>query len=243
MRIIKVNAIDSTNTYLRKMCNKELVVDYTIITTKEQTKGRGQMGAVWRSEKGKNLVFSTFKNLKYLKIENSFFVSMVTSLSILKALKETDIPNLKIKWPNDILSEKHKICGILIENVIKNNKLSSCIVGVGLNVNQTVFKNLPKASSLKLITGKHYDLDELLIKIIKHMQHYFMRLDKGELSELKREYEVELFRKNKPSTFKDTEGNMFSGFIKGVSSSGKLNVLLEDEITQEFDLKEIQLLY
>ena len=243
MRIIKVNAIDSTNTFLRKMCNKELVVDYTIITAKEQTKGRGQMGAVWSSEKDKNLIFSTFKNLKYLKIKDSFFVSIVTSLSIHKALKEAGIPNLKIKWPNDILSEKKKICGILIENVIKNNKLNSCIVGVGLNVNQTEFKNLPKATSLKLATEKHYDLDELLIKIINHLKHYFMRLDKGALAELKREYEVELFRINKPSTFKDAEGNMFSGFIKGVSNSGKLNVLLEDDIIQEFDLKEITLLY
>lgn len=243
MRIIKVNAIDSTNSYLRKMCSNELVSDYTIVVTNKQTKGRGQMGTVWSSEKGKNLIFSVFKDLNTLSIEDSFYVSIVTSLSIYKALKESNIPKLKIKWPNDILSEKNKICGILIENVIKNNKLSSCIIGVGLNINQTEFKNLPKASSLKSITGKHFDLDELLNKIINQLKQYFTRLDNGDLADLKQEYEDELFRKNKPSTFKNAEGNMFSGFIKGISNSGKLNVLLEDEIIQEFNLKEINLLY
>jgi len=75
------------------------------------------------------------------------------------------------------------------------------------------------------------------------LKHYFTRLDNDEFAELKQEYEDELFRKNKPSTFRNTEGTMFSGFIKGISNSGKLNILLEDEITQEFDLKEITLLY
>ena len=159
------------------------------------------------------------------------------------ALKKANIPKLKIKWPNDILSEKNKICGILIENVIKNNKLNSCIIGVGLNVNQTEFKNLPKASSLKSTIGKHFNLDELLTNIINHLKYYFTRLDNGDLAELKQEYEDELFRKNSPSTFKNAEGELFSGFIKGISNSGKLNVLLEDEIIQEFDLKEITLLY
>ncbi len=243
MRIIKVNAIDSTNSYLRKMCSEELVADYTIIVTSEQTKGRGQMGTVWSSEKDKNLIFSVFKELKTLSIEDSFYVSIVTSLAIHRALKEANIPKLKIKWPNDILSEKNKICGILIENVIKNNKLSSCIIGIGLNVNQTEFKNLPKASSLKSTIGKHFNLDELLTNIINQLKHYFTRLDNGDLAELKLEYEGELFRKNKPSTFKNAEGNMFSGFIKGISDSGKLNVLLEDEVIQEFSLKEITLLY
>lgn len=243
MRIIKVNAIDSTNSYLRKMCNMGVVSDYTIVIANEQTKGRGQVGTVWDSENGKNLIFSVFKKIDTLKIEDLFYVSMITSLSIFKALREASIPNLRIKWPNDILSENYKVCGILIENVVKNNQIASCIIGIGLNINQTEFKNLPNASSLKLIMGKYFDLEELLVSITKHLKQYFIRLDNAELDEIKQEYEDELFRKNKPSTFLNVEGNMFSGFIKGVSNSGKLNVLLEDEIIQEFDLKEITLLY
>lgn len=243
MQIIKLNATESTNSYLRDLYSKQKVVDYTVVLAKKQKKGRGQMGTVWSSQEGKNLTFSVFKGLKGLDIENTFFVSIVTSLAIVKALKALNISNLKIKWPNDILSDNYKICGILIENVIKNNELDSCIIGIGLNVNQMEFKDLPKASSLKLLTGIHYTLDEVLNEIVNKMEQYFIKLRKGNLSDLMKEYESHLFRKNKPSTFTSTEGTMFSGYIKGITNSGKLSVLLEDNIISEYDLKEITLLY
>ena len=149
---------------------------------------------------------------------------------------------IKIKWPNDLLFEGKKICGILIENVIKN-KLNSTIIGIGINVNQTEFNNLHKASSLKMITGIHYNLDEILHSIIKNTKYYSSILEEGKYEDVKNEYEMSLFRKNKPSTFKDEKGELFPGFIKGVTKYGKLQVLMEDEIVKKFDLKEIQLLY
>jgi BirA family biotin operon repressor/biotin-[acetyl-CoA-carboxylase] ligase len=167
---------------------------------------------------------------------------MAISLAIIKAFKALNIPDLSIKWPNDILSADKKICGILIENVIKN-KLNSTIIGIGVNVNQTQFKNLPKASSLKSITGIHYELDEILNSIIKHTKYYSLLLQEEHYDTVKTEYENLLFRKNKPSTFRNAEGELLTGFIKGVTKYGKLRVLLEDEIVKKFDLKEIELLY
>ena len=167
---------------------------------------------------------------------------MAISLAILKAFKTLNIPDLHIKWPNDILSADKKICGILIENVIKN-KLNSTIIGIGINVNQTDFKNLPKASSLKNITGIHYNVDEILQLIINYTKEYSKLLQQEKYDFVKNEYETNLFRKNKPSTFKDAEGVLFSGFIKGVTKYGKLQVTLEDEIVKKFDLKEITLMY
>ncbi|WP_370476894.1 biotin--[acetyl-CoA-carboxylase] ligase [Tamlana flava] len=243
MRIIKLNAIDSTNSYLRHLSAKDKLDDYTVVIAKKQTSGRGQMGTVWESETSRNLTFSVFKNFSGLSIEQPFFISMVTALAILKTLKGFSIPRLSIKWPNDILSEHKKICGILIENVIKQNSLHASIIGIGLNVNQATFENLPQASSLKIITGQLYNPDEIALNILKHLKAYFKLLQKGKFDELKEAYESYLFRKNKPSTFKDLEGFMFSGFIKGVSDSGNLQVLLEDNILKEFDLKEITLLY
>ena len=142
-----------------------------------------------------------------------------------------------------ILSENKKICGILIENVIKNNKLEASIIGIGLNVNQTEFKSLPNASSLRIITGTVFNLDELLQRIIENLKYYFISLEAESLNVLKDEYETRLFRKNKPSTFKNSHGDIFAGFIKGISNLGKLQVVFEDDILKEFDLKEIQLLY
>ena len=242
MRIVKLDAIDSTNSFLKEMIYNEGVEDYTVVVAKHQTNGRGQMGASWDSERGKNLMFSMFKDLTMHDVEFPFYISMAISLAILKALESLNIPDLRIKWPNDILSADKKICGILIENVIKN-KLSSTIIGVGVNVNQTIFINLPKATSLKSITGVHYNLDEVLQCIIKHTVDYSMLLQDEKYEAVKNEYETNLFRKNKPSTFKNAEGDMFSGFIKGVTKYGKLQVILEDEIVKKFDLKEITLLY
>ncbi|ULC58932.1 biotin--[acetyl-CoA-carboxylase] ligase [Flaviramulus sp. BrNp1-15] len=242
MQIIKLNAIDSTNSFLKEMISKEFVADYTIVVTKQQTSGRGQMGTVWKSETGKNLMFSLFKDLSMHDIEFPFYINMAICLAVFKTLKALNIPSLSIKWPNDILSANKKICGILIENVIKN-KLNSTIIGIGVNVNQTEFKDLPKASSLKSITGVHYNLDEILLSIIKDTKYYSSVLQQEKYDDVKNEYEANLFRKNKPSTFKNAEGLMFSGFIKGVTKYGKLQVILEDEVVKKFDLKEITLLY
>jgi len=242
MRIIKLNAIDSTSSYLKELYVKKMVEDYTVVIAKYQTRGRGQMGTVWDSEKGKNLMFSMFKDLSMHDVEFPFYICMAISLSILKTLKELNVPDLYIKWPNDILSADKKICGILIENVIKN-KLNSTIIGIGINVNQTDFSALHKASSLKNITGIQYDLDEILYNIIKNTKYYSSLLQEGKYEDVKNQYEMSLFRKNKPSTFKNANGELFSGFIEGVTKYGKLQVLLEDEIIKKFDLKEIQLLY
>lgn len=242
MHIIKLNATDSTNSYLRKLCNATFVDDFTVVTTKKQTQGRGQMGTVWDSEASKNLTFSVFKDLSEVYIEAPFYISMITALSLIKAIESFGIPRLSIKWPNDILSADKKICGVLIENVIKQAHFKASIIGIGLNVNQTLFKNLPRASSLKIISGREFDLDELTMAIISNLKTYFNLLS-IERNSIKAEYEKYLFRKNKPSTFKDAEGNMFSGFIKSVSNSGHLQVMLEDNILKRFDLKEITLLY
>lgn len=242
MPIIKLDAIDSTNSYMRRLIGERDVADYTIVMAKKQTQGRGQMGTVWDSDKGKNLMFSVFKDLRLHDVEFPFYISMAISLAILKTFKTLNIPDLSIKWPNDILSADKKICGILIENVIKN-KLNSTIIGIGVNVNQTDFKNLPKASSLKNITGIHYNLDEVLQLIIKYTKEYSKLLQQEKYDFVKNEYETNLFRKNKPSTFKDVDGALFSGFIKGVTKYGKLQITLEDEIVKKFDLKEITLMY
>ena len=243
MHIIKLNAINSTNSYLRKLSAKEGVEDFTVVVAKHQTHGRGQMGTVWNSESSKNLTFSVFKDVSKLPTQHAFYISMVVSLSLIKALQCFSIPKLSIKWPNDILSEDKKISGILIENVIKQSNLQASIIGIGLNINQTEFLDLPRASSLKILTGKTFDLDEVLQLVLRHLKDCFKLLKSGEYQKLKDEYETFIFRKDKPSTFQDAEGAMFSGFIKNVSESGNLQVLLEDNIVMEFGLKDVTLLY
>ena len=243
MYIIKLDAIDSTNAYLKRLSATTLPKDFTVVVANFQTEGRGQMGTNWQAEEGKSLTVSVFKSLPHFKIEQQFYISMAVSLAISKSLMAFNIPKLHIKWPNDILSADKKICGILIENVIKSNQLQGSIIGFGLNVNQKYFKNLPQASSLNLLSGIVFDKDELLSEILKHLQSYFVMLETKKLLEIKFEYESLLFRKDKPSTFRIQDGNTFSGIIKGVTKKGKLKVLIEDDIIKTFDLKEVTLLY
>jgi BirA family biotin operon repressor/biotin-[acetyl-CoA-carboxylase] ligase len=243
MYIIKLNAIDSTNTYLKAMTSVTLPKDFTVVVAEQQTEGRGQMGTNWQSEQDKNLTASVFKALKGFNIERQFYISMAVSLAVCKALISLQIPQLRIKWPNDILSANKKICGILIENVIKHNQFQGSVIGFGLNVNQKHFNNLPQASSLTLLTGNLYNKDEVLSKILTELQYYFKLLESKNYKELKAQYEAHLFRKDKPSTFKNTSNETFSGIIKGVEDNGKLKVWTENDIVKTFDLKEITLLY
>ncbi|WP_445735468.1 biotin--[acetyl-CoA-carboxylase] ligase [Mariniflexile sp.] len=243
MPIIKLNAIDSTNSYLRNLCVQEPIADYTAVMAKKQTQGRGQMGTVWSSQTAKNLTFSVYKDVSKFNLEYPFYISMVTALALIKSLQFFSISKLSVKWPNDILSENKKICGILIENVVKQNKFHASFIGIGLNVNQTEFDNLPQASSLKLISGRVYDLDEIAHVVIKNLKYYFHVLKNEQFDVLKDEYESYLFRKDKPSTFQDAEGSVFAGFIKNVSDSGSLQVLLENDVKKEFAFKTITLLY
>ena len=243
MHIIKLNAIDSTNSYLRQLASKKPLEDFTVVIVKNQTNGKGQIGAVWNSQKGKNLTCSVFKRNSCVLIDDTFYISMVTSLAIIKTLQLFQVPKLVVKWPNDILSEQKKICGILIENIIKQQDIEGSIIGIGLNINQTQFPDLPSASSLKNLTGTLYDVEELLVRIVEQLEYYFEKLEQGKQDFIKRAYEALLFRRQKPSTFKDIEGNLFSGIIQGVNNNGTLKILLEDDIVKNFELKEIQLLY
>ncbi|WP_426429543.1 biotin--[acetyl-CoA-carboxylase] ligase [Winogradskyella sp. HB-48] len=243
MYIIKLDAIDSTNSYLKAMSSVNIPKDFTVVVADYQTQGRGQMGTTWQTEDGKNLTASVFKEVGSVEVEKQFYISMAVALAICKALDSLKIPKLSIKWPNDILSASQKICGTLIENVIKQNQLKGSIIGFGLNVNQRYFENLPKATSMTLLTGVVYDKDEVLSGILTEFQNYFKLLDAKNYSEIKAQYKALLFRKDKPSTFKLENGVTFSGIIKGVTESGKLNVWTEDDIIKTFDLKEVTLLY
>ncbi|MBO0322573.1 biotin--[acetyl-CoA-carboxylase] ligase [Muricauda sp. CAU 1633] len=242
-QIIKLDATDSTNLYLKDLLRSKNVVDSTVVVTKNQLKGRGQMGSSWQSESGKNLTFSILKKFDALHAIHQFNLNICVSLAICDVLTELSIPNVSVKWPNDIMSGSLKICGILIENTMKGQWVQHSIIGIGLNVNQISFENLDKAGSLSSISGQYFDLDELLRLILERLAHYFQGIEEKTVTQLLPSYERFLFRKDKPSTFTDAHGELFMGFIRKISSSGKLVLELEDHVFKEFDLKEVSLLY
>lgn len=243
MKSIKVHTTPSTNIYLRELYRANPTIQNCYVVAENQTQGRGQRGANWSSEKGKNLTFSVLLSDLNLKIENQFKLSAITSLSVLKVLKQLGILNLKVKWPNDILADSFKVCGVLIENIFSNQKINTAIIGVGLNVNQINIDSAYRASSLKELTGVHYDLDNVLKQLVRQLEKDMYELLPYSHETILEMYHKHLFRIEKPSTFQFPNGERTTGIIKRVSNQGLLEILFEDEKLNSFEIKEIKLLY
>jgi BirA family biotin operon repressor/biotin-[acetyl-CoA-carboxylase] ligase len=242
MKLIKLDAIDSTNEFLKGLSNNQTVENFIVVTAESQTKGKGQMGSVWVSEPSKNLIMSVL--VKDFLWDNShiFDINIATSVSVIQALELWNIPELSIKWPNDIMSYNKKIGGILIENSLKSNGTITSIVGLGLNVNQTNFEYLPKASSLATICNTSFDKEKILLKIVETLERNIQFWDQNKDS-LWKNFTNSLFKKGIPMPFSDGNQQNFMGIIQGVTSFGKLQILLEDDSVSEFDIKEVQMLY
>lgn len=242
MKVIKLGAIDSTNDFLKGLSRKQQLENFTVVTAENQTKGKGQMGSVWDSEVGKNLTMSVFVKDSLSDVNQIFNLNIVVALAVVEALETFNIPNLMIKWPNDIMSYNFKIAGILIENSIKSDGTVHSIVGLGLNVNQINFENLQKASSLAVICDAQFDKEKIRNEIVEKIKQNIAIVN-GDTTSLWLKYTNMLFKKGIPMPFKDNSNQNFMGIIQGVSAYGKLQILLEDDSIAEFSIKEVQMLY
>lgn len=243
MDIIKVNATESTNSLAREWYNSNKNESPVCIVAFSQTSGRGQRGAQWVSNAGENLTFSIIYPNPKVEIGDQFLISAAVGLQIIKALKHLKINNLKLKWPNDIMADSFKIGGVLIENILQNNRIAASIIGIGLNVNQVLFPGLPKASSLKNLSGTVFSRDEVLSAILNKMEEMILSDNKLFFENVLEDYEKLLFRRKKASTFQLKDGSLLTGIILGVTPSGLLKVQVEDEEIRTFDLKELTLLF
>ncbi len=219
-----------------------MLEDALVVVAKKQTKGKGQMGAKWRSKEGESVAFSVFKRFNDISVLHQPYIAFAVSIGVQIALEKLKIPSVSIKWPNDIMSYQKKVAGILIENQIKGTNLEASVIGVGLNVNESEFEGLPNATSLFLATNKKYDLDVILESVSEAILSQLERISASNFETLKLEYEASLFRKNKVSVFEDTTGKQFNGIIKGVADTGELLVEKDDRQLNKYQLKEIKLL-
>jgi len=243
LKIIKLDTIASTNSFLKDLSVSSALENLTVVVTKKQTKGRGQQKKEWISEPYKNLTFSLFVSLKDVKIIHKKYLNFAISLAVYNVLFDKKTPKLSIKWPNDILSVNKKICGILIENTFFGDQIKSTIVGIGLNVNQEIFSNtLSNVTSLKLATLKETDLDVLLNEILVQLKTKIKVLESKNFHLLEKQYLDVLYKKNIPTMFKNSKDEIFMGIISGISDQGNLQIQLEDDSVKEFGIKEVSIL-
>jgi len=174
MKYIKIDTINSTNDFLKSYLKENRLENFFYVYADFQTNGRGQRANIWQSACCENILMSIFIYPKW-PLKQQTILNRIISLSIIKILENFNIFNLKIKLPNDIMADGKKISGILIENIIYNKHWKSSIAGIGLNVNQTVFDNLPEATSMKKLTGKEYQVDEIVHLLVDEIKKQYER--------------------------------------------------------------------
>ena len=234
-----LQTIDSTNAYLQRM-QPEADIRNLVVSTDEQTAGKGMGTNGWESAKGQNLTFSLALDTSFLPAERQFLLSEAVPLGIVKVLDSfLSVEKLFIKWPNDIYYDGHKLSGILINSTIKANMMDTSIIGIGLNVNQLNFHNWPTHPiSLKQITGKDYELQPLLEQIAESIVAEVERLKKNSPA-IEQDYLSRLFRYRTWADYQVGEKTLRL-FMTGIDPFGRL--LLVDETNKPycFDIKEIK---
>ena len=242
MPLVKLDATSSTNDFLKQLAKKQSLENFTVVTAENQTNGKGQMGTSWESQPGKNLIFSVLMINPVSDLSKLFDINIYVSMAVFSTLVRLKIPQISIKWPNDIMSGNKKIGGILIENSIRANGEIVSIAGIGLNVNQSDFERLPNATSLLNLCKREFDRDVLLNSIIDTLR-LNVQSTHIESSVLWNQYNQSIFKNGKPTTFQDRSGRPFMAVITHVGNDGLLNVKLEDGTSKAFNIKEIKMLY
>lgn len=242
MQIIKLNAIPSTNDYLKKLAQAGIVENFSCVVAENQTQGRGQMGAEWTVDEGKNLTFSLYIENVIYDIAEIYLLNVAVAVSLYNVLNRQNISKLAVKWPNDIMAENKKIGGVLIENTIKGDGSFTSIVGIGINVNQKRFENMPAASSMAIIASRLFDKEVLLVDFVMEIEKTVLAMKSNVLS-LWTIYKKHLFKIDVPMAFEIANGDKFMGIIKDVSPQGLLIVEHSDESLHYYNIKEIKMLY
>ena len=242
MKITHFKTLESTNQYLQNLLNEGVDIVNNVVVTDFQTSGKGQGKNVWQSENGKNLLFSIALDMSFLKAENQFLLTQIVSVTMIDVLKKY-LPeeSLFIKWPNDIYFNDKKIAGILIKNEIKGMMMGTSIIGIGLNVNQTSFdESLPNPISMKMITGKEYNLETLLNDICFELKTNANNQQPTANSQqpTANSYTDKLYRYNQWASY-EHEGAAKEMMIIGYDQFGRLILKEKNDREVVCDLKEI----
>jgi BirA family biotin operon repressor/biotin-[acetyl-CoA-carboxylase] ligase len=213
----------------------------TIIYTGFQTAGRGQGNNRWESEKDKNLLLSIILFPSVIRAERQFLISKVISLGICDFLRNY-VFEVTIKWPNDIYVRNEKIAGILIENSIIRNEIDHTIAGIGININQQHFpRHLPNPTSLKILTGKEYDLEQCLNELAAKLDARYKQLLYNRMGRIDEDYKTSLYRFGQFTEFSDNRG-VFEGKIISVTDIGRIQIEDRRGRIYEYGFNEVDFL-
>lgn len=238
-QIIELEEVDSTNNFLREH-SSSLPCRITLATAEYQTAGRGATGG-WESEEGQNLVFSLLIHPVMVPAPAMFVLSEALALAISSVL-EHYCAGIQIKWPNDIYCGDRKMVGMLIENDLLGKTVKNSVMGVGVNVNQTLFtSDAPNPCSLAQVLGYSVNRTEVLKNIVEAFSAYYNKVERGAYDDIHQEYIGKLYRKGEWCAYSDDDGD-FKAILRTVEPDGHL--VLEDETgtKRRYAFKEVKFL-
>jgi BirA family biotin operon repressor/biotin-[acetyl-CoA-carboxylase] ligase len=230
----------STNEVAQDLLQTD-ALEGTVVITDNQIAGKGQRGNVWISDPYQNLTFSIILRPRFLEPNEQFLITIAVSLALKETLEGYLQGEVKTKWPNDIYYNDKKMAGLLIENVLRGSSFESCIIGIGLNVNQSGFAEDLHATSMKCESGKEFDLNIVLNALRENIANYYFQLKGDDKKHLIEQYRQSLLGLNEKRQFSANEEE-FTGIIEGTDAFGRLLIKHGDE-TLVFQHKEVQMLF
>ena len=229
-KVVHIDETDSTNRWLKEQKSS----DVSVVVADYQTAGKGCGSNSWESERGKNLTFSVLLHPEEIPAICQFRISEIVSVALCKVLEQYLSP-LTIKWPNDIYVDDRKICGILIENRLQGSSILDSIVGIGLNVNQTVFlSDAPNPVSMKQMLGYETDREELLQAFLKELDAVYAM----DIEPLSADYRQRLYRRDGFYDYQDA-GGVFKAKLLNVQDDGRLVLLDTAGKARYYAFKEV----
>jgi len=222
-KVIHLDTTESTNSYAASLLANG-TEEGTVVLAEEQTAGRGRSGRVWSSEKGKNLTFSIILKPK-VPPASIGVISLYAALGVAEAVRDITGKPAHCKWPNDVLIDGRKLCGILSESNIEGEKLSSVVVGIGLNVNQTEFPAdiKPPPTSLRLAAGKTFDRISVLSSVLDRLEKRYEDLQSQRFDVIIRAWESLATMMGSEIQVATHEG-VLRGVASGIAEDGGLIV-------------------
>ncbi len=240
---VQLNQVNSTNTYLKELCENQSINEGYAVTAVEQTKGSGQRGKVWHSPAGENLLCSIYFKPRFLTPEKAYLLNMVCATAITQWLAEESISS-RIKWPNDVYIGNRKCAGILIENRIKSSVIAHSIIGLGINLNQTLFygNDLENATSAALTKNKKFNIEKVFSRYCELLESNYLTA-KSNPKKLVSNFNQQLWGTEEYQNYQNQEGETLRLKTLGVSARGFLKARTEEGNQLVFNQNELKLLH
>lgn len=223
--------MDSTNIKAKQL-GETGTKNGTLVITESQTKGRGRRGKTWVSPAGVNCYFTILLRPD-LAAEKASMITLISALALARAIKDKSKLSTVIKWPNDVVANGKKLCGILTESSTDLEYINYVVVGIGVNMNQVEFPEEIRhmASSIKVETGRQVNRAEIIGCFLDYFESYYeMFLKSGDLSTLAGEYNDLLVNKGKEVKIVEPNKERVMKAI-GIDKAGAL--IVENETGEE----------